>query len=91
MITATPVRILGALLWKRKPTSRPRQIITASEKMLRLRSATVRPARTAERAIGRLRKRSMIPLFRSCARPIEVVKPPISTASTKIAGTTKST
>jgi hypothetical protein len=59
--------------------------------MLRLRSATVRPASTAERAIGRLRKRSIMPLFRSCASPIEVVTPPIRTASTKIAGTTKST
>jgi hypothetical protein len=86
-----PATILGAVLWKRKPTSRPRPIMTASEKTLRLRSATVRPARTAARDIGRLRKRSIIPLFMSSARPIEVVMPPIRTASTKIAGTTKST
>ena len=60
----------------------------ASDRTLRLRSARVRPASTAERAIGRLRKRSMMPLLRSWARPIEVVMPPISTASRKTAGTT---
>jgi len=54
-------------------------------------SVSDRPVRTAERAIGRLRRRSMIPLFRSSAIPIAEVMAPTSTAMRKIAGTTKST
>jgi hypothetical protein len=43
-------------------------------------SAMVRPAATAERAMGRLRNRSTMPLQRSWASPMDVVIPPISTA-----------
>src|SRR5882762_3966483 len=39
-------------LWKRNPTAVPTPIIRATTKMLRTRSAMVRPAKTAERAIG---------------------------------------
>jgi hypothetical protein len=88
MINANPATIEGMSLWKRKPTSRPSPIMIVTEKTLRLRSARVLPASTAERAMGRLRKRSMMPLFRSWASPIEVVIPPIRTASTNTAGTT---
>src|SRR5450755_3142765 len=84
MISAIPAMIEPASLWKRKPTSRPSPIMIVSETTLRLMSARVRPASTAERAIGRLRKRSMMPLWRSCASPIEVVIPPISTASRRL-------
>jgi hypothetical protein len=60
----------------------------ASEVTLRLTSASVRPARTADRDIGRLRKRSMMPLCMSPARLSAVVTPPIRTASRNTAGTT---
>ena len=45
--------------------------ITSSKKFL-IRSEPVRPTRTAERAMGKERKRSMMPVFRSSARPIAV-------------------
>ena len=44
---------------------------------LRARSASVRPASTAGRAMGKLRRRWIIPLWRSWASPIEVVTHPI--------------
>ena len=39
-------------------------------------SASVRPASTAERAIGSERKRSISPLWRSSFRPSAVTNPP---------------
>jgi len=63
----------------------------AKTRTLPMMSVSDRPVRTAERAIGRLRRRSMIPLFRSSAIPIAEVMAPTSTAMRKIAGTTKST
>jgi hypothetical protein len=86
-----PAITAGNELSKRNPTASPTSTIAASASALRNRSANERPASTAERAIGRLRKRSTIPLFRSCARPIAVVIPPMSTASMNTAGTTKFT
>ena len=54
-------------------------------------SASVRPASTAERAIGSERKRSMSPLLRSSTRPRAVTKPPNDIVWTMIPGIRKST
>jgi hypothetical protein len=64
-----PARNASALVWTRKPTAKPTTAISAATKTLRARSAVVRPARTAERAMGSDRNRSSRPLLRSVARP----------------------
>ena len=46
----------------------------------------VRPASTAERAIGSERKRSMRPLWRSSASPMAVFTAPKATVCTKMPG-----
>jgi len=51
----------------------------------------VLPMRTAEGAMGRERKRSMIPFWRSSARPTAVLVPPNTTVWTKIPGIRKVT
>ena len=56
----------------RQPTRNPTTIISATTNTLRTRSASVRPASTAERAIGSERNRSIRPLFMSVASPIAV-------------------
>jgi hypothetical protein len=55
---------------KLKPTSRPTATITTNDTVFVATSASVRPARTAERAIGRERKRSTSPLLRSSERHV---------------------
>ena len=70
----------------RKPTSRPTTVITTMTKMLRMRSAVVRPSRTAPRDIGRARNRSMSPFCRSSARPMLVLTAPNATVCTKMPG-----
>jgi hypothetical protein len=65
--------------------------ITASETMFVATSASVRPASTAERAMGSERKRSMRPLRRSSESPIAVTKPPKDIVWTMIPGIRKST
>jgi hypothetical protein len=52
----------------------------------RTRSAVVRPSRTAERAIGIERKRSMTPRRRSSERPTAVLDARNVTDCTKIPG-----
>ena len=69
---------------------RPTTSITVIERELVAMSARVRPASTAERAIGSERKRSIRPLFRSSARPSAVTKPPKAIVWTKIPGIRKS-
>ena len=54
--------------------------------MLRTKSDIVRPARTAERAIGKDRNRSISPDFRSVARPIPVCVDPKIAVCTKMPG-----
>ena len=54
-------------------------------------SASVRPASTAERAIGSERKRSIRPLLRSSDSPIAVTNPPNDIVWTMIPGIRKST
>ena len=55
-------------------------------KTLRTRSAVVRPVRTADRAMGRARNRSMSPFWRSSARPMLVLTDPKATVWTKMPG-----
>ena len=59
-----------------KPTSSPTIHMTNTTKVLRTRSARVRPVRTADLAIGSERKRSTRPFCRSVARPIPVFVEP---------------
>ena len=54
-------------------------------------SASVRPVRTAERAIGSERKRSIRPLLRSSTRPTAVSAPPKVMFWTRMPGIRKST
>jgi hypothetical protein len=54
-------------------------------------SAVVRPASTAQRAMGNERNRSMRPLPRSSANPMPVVTAPKHTVWTKMPGIRKST
>jgi hypothetical protein len=70
----------------RKPTAYPTAVMRATTNTLRARSAVVRPARTAERAMGRARKRSINPLCRSSERPTAVLTAPKLTVCTKMPG-----
>lgn len=72
--------------WKRNPMAAPTPIIRPSTNRLRIASAQVRPARRAARAIGRARKRSIIPLARSSAMATPVWEGPNAIASTKMPG-----
>jgi hypothetical protein len=58
---------------------------------LRIRSAVVRPASAAERAMGNDRNRSSSPECRSVERPIAVVIAPNTTVWAKMPGMRKST
>jgi hypothetical protein len=69
--------------------STPTIVMSTTTNTLRIMSASVRPANTAERAIGSERKRSIIPRFRSSARPIPVAVAPNTALCTKIPGIRK--
>src|SRR5258708_6224515 len=56
--------------WKRKPTSPPTAAMRKTTNTLRTRSARVRPASTAERAIGSDLKRSRSPGLRAVESPM---------------------
>ena len=86
-----PNRNDTALVWTLNPTANPTAAISAATKMLRARSATVRPESTADRAIGSDRNRSNSPLLRSVARPTAVPIAPNTVVWTKIPGIKKST
>ena len=77
---------MPTLVWSRKPTAKPTASMSVTTRTLRQRSAIVRPASTAERAIGRERRRSMRPLPRSSASPTAVCTAPKATTWAKIAG-----
>ena len=70
----------------RKPTRKPTITIRVMTIELRATSATVRPASTADRAIGSDRNRSMRPWRRSSARPTPVFTLPKVTVCTKMPG-----
>src|SRR5512144_1750659 len=71
---------------KRNPTSAPTTTITSTMHALPTVSATVRPASTADRAIGSDRNRSMMPFCRSSASPTAVTPDANATVWTKIPG-----
>ena len=73
------------------PTRTPTTVISTTTNMFRIMSAKVRPARTAERAIGNERKRSISPRPRSSARPTPVAVAPNTAVWTKIPGIRKLT
>jgi hypothetical protein len=76
---------------KRKPTANPTASMTASWTTFVTPSASVRPVTTAERDMGRERKRSISPFFRSSESPRAVTKPPKVIDCTMIPGIRKST
>ena len=61
-------------------------VMMTTVRTLRHRSAVVRPVSTADRAMGRARKRSMSPFCRSSARPMLVCTEPKATVCTKMPG-----
>ena len=73
----------------RKPTAKPTIVMRIITKKLRTRSEVVRPASTAERLIGRARKRSMMPLCRSSASPADELMAPKMTVCTNTPGIRK--
>ena len=86
-----PATTSGTLVEKRKPTAKPTPSITASCTTFVAPSASVRPVSTAARDIGRERKRSIRPFFRSSESPRAVTKPPKVIDWTMIPGIRKST
>ena len=66
------------------PTAIPTTVITSTTNTIRTRSPSVRPASTAERAIGSDRKRSISPVDRSSASPTPVVVDANAVVCTKI-------
>jgi hypothetical protein len=85
-ITAIPASSPKKPVSTRNPTRYPMPTIKIMMKTLRTRSASVRPASTADRAIGSERKRSMSPLFRSSASPIPVWIAPNATVCANTPG-----
>ena len=81
-----PTRNASAPVCTRKPTAKPTTAISATTKTLRTRSARVRPASTAERAMGSERNRSSSPLLRSVARPMAAPMAPNTVVCTKMPG-----
>ena len=67
-----------------QPTSSPVSDMTISTRTLLATSEIVRPVSTADGAIGSDRNRSMMPFFRSSARPAPVMVAPKITVWAKI-------
>ena len=86
-----PARKASALVCTRKPTAKPTPAMSAVTKTLRAEVGDVRPASTAERAMGSERKRSSRPLCTSAARPTAVLVAPNTAVCTKMPGMRKST
>ena len=72
------------------PTISPTTIMIAIEPQLTITSLNVRPASTAERAIGNDRKRSIRPFFKSSTNPTAVSAPPKQIVCTRMPGIRKS-
>ena len=81
-----PARNPNTFVWIRNPTMNPAMLTRITTKKLRVRSAVVRPASTAERDIGSEWNRSSIPLLRSAASPTAVSMAPKTTIWQKIPG-----
>ena len=88
---ASAPRRANALVCTRKPTAKPTAAMSATTSTLRTASASVRPARTADRAIASDRKRSMRPVLTSAASPIAVFMEPKATVWANTPGMRKST
>jgi hypothetical protein len=83
---ASPTSAPATVPWKRKPTSTPTAVISSTwNSVLTVLELTL-PASTAERAMGRERKRSIMPLERSSARPMAVPIEPNAAVCTKMPG-----
>ena len=89
-ISTIPAMTSGSDELNEKPTMQPTPSMTTSASALVAMSAKVRPASTAERAIGSERNRSIRPLLRSSASPSAVTKPPNAIVWTMIPGIRKS-
>src|ERR687898_2716682 len=87
----SPARTANTFVGTRNPTANPTSITSTMTNTLRNRSAEVRPARTAERAMGSDRNRSSRPLFRSVAKPTAVAIAPKTVICTNTPGSRKST
>ena len=72
--------------WNRNPTRYPTPITIVSRRPFLITSEVVRPATTADLAIGSERKRSITPVLKSSARPIAVFVDPNSAFWMKIPG-----
>ena len=72
------------LVLMRNPTAKPTSEMMTITTTLRHRSAVVRPASTADRAMGSDRNRSMSPFCRSSASPMLVLTEPNITVCTKM-------
>src|SRR4029453_10854557 len=88
MINTNPARAARGLVVIRKPSTMPTVRITSTVAVRRTVSARMRPASTAERAMRRDRKRSMMPLARSSLRPIPVTAVTNTTVWTMMPGIT---
>src|SRR4249919_3324486 len=64
-INEIPGSSASTVVWIRHPTTNPTTIMRSTTKTFRIRSATVRPTRTAGVHIGSAWNRSIRPLFRS--------------------------
>jgi len=85
-ISPIPAIRPNTLVWMRQPTMKPTPTIKETTNTLRTRSASVRPASTAERDIGSDWNRSMRPLWRSSARPTPVWIDPNTTVCANTPG-----
>jgi hypothetical protein len=91
MISRNPASPASGPPLKRKPSSIPTTTITTTVAVRRTASARMRPPSTAERAMGRDRKRSMMPLATSSLSPVPVSAVENTTVWTMMPGTTNCT
>jgi len=70
--------------WKRRPINMPTRITITATIRFRITSENVRPASTAERAIGSDLNRSMMPACRSSVSPTLVLVEPKTEVCTRM-------
>ena len=81
-----PARNRIGFVCTRNPTANPTRITSTMTNTLRAKSPRVRPARTADLAMGRERNRSSSPLLRSLAMPTAAAMAPNTVSCTKTPG-----
>ena len=89
--SARPPTNVSGSVWILNPTAKPTPVMSVITHILRVKSARARPPSTAERDIGKERKRSSSPLRRSSESPTAVFTHPNTTVCTKMPGIKKST